>query len=244
MKIINSSINIDGIIIPVEVFKELRMDVRTVMRKDKIIIRLPIYYSKSDIKNTLKNAEKWVHSNFKKNDSLKMNYILKEFQSGDQLNINGETFILDIKEHNINNYRAELNKNIIRIAIPLGAEKHEKKESLVYLQSRIVGQYFLPEIEKRIEELNNKFFKVKINGIRMKYNKTNWGSRSAKSNINISTRLLFAPKDVQDYVFIHELAHFIEMNHSKKFWEIVGNVMPDYREKELWLKKNGSKCDF
>ena len=77
MKIINSSINIDGIIIPVEVFKELRMDVRTVMRKDKIIIRLPIYYGKSDIKNTLKNAEKWVHSNFKKNDSLKINYILK-----------------------------------------------------------------------------------------------------------------------------------------------------------------------
>ena len=78
----------------------------------------------------------------------------------------------------------------------------------------------------------------------MKYNKTNWGSRSTKNNINISTRLLFAPKDVQEYVFIHELAHFFEMNHSKRFWDIVGKIMPDYKEKERWLKINNAKCDF
>ena len=108
----------------------------------------------------------------------------------------------------------------------------------------MTGQYFLPEVIKRIEELNKKYFSVNINGVKLKYNKSNWGSRSVRNNINISTRLLFAPKDVQDYVFIHELAHFIEMNHSKRFWEIVKKIIPDYKEKELWLKKNGSKCDF
>ena len=62
--------------------------------------------------------------------------------------------------------------------------------------------------------------------------------------MNLSTRLLFAPKDVIDYVIIHELAHLYEMNHSKKFWNIVSQVMPNYKEKEKWLSKNGRLCDF
>jgi len=64
------------------------------------------------------------------------------------------------------------------------------------------------------------------------------------NNINLSTRLLFAPPPVIDYVIIHELTHLIEMNHSSKFWNIVKSIMPDYKQKEKWLKKNGKFCDF
>jgi predicted metal-dependent hydrolase len=78
----------------------------------------------------------------------------------------------------------------------------------------------------------------------LKYNQTNWGSCSTRGNINLSTRLLFAPDDVIDYVIIHELAHLLEMNHSNRFWNIVKKAMPEYREKEVWLKKNGHLCDF
>jgi len=34
------------------------------------------------------------------------------------------------------------------------------------------------------------------------------------------------------------------MNHSAKFWKIVKGIMPNYKEKEKWLKVNGAKCDF
>jgi hypothetical protein len=56
--------------------------------------------------------------------------------------------------------------------------------------------------------------------------------------------LLFAPQPVIDYVIIHELAHLLEFNHSDRFWEIVGKVMPDYEKKERWLKDNFHACDF
>ena len=78
----------------------------------------------------------------------------------------------------------------------------------------------------------------------MKYNHSNWGSCSSKGNINLSTRLLFAPDDVIDYVIIHELAHRIEMNHSPRFWKLVSDAMPDYKEKEKWLKVHGGKLGF
>ena len=53
-----------------------------------------------------------------------------------------------------------------------------------------------------------------------------------------------APKDIRDYVFIHELAHLQEMNHSSRFWNLVANAMPDYEQKELWLDTKGLNCDF
>ncbi|MGE5355329.1 MAG: M48 family metallopeptidase [Deltaproteobacteria bacterium] len=243
-KIINSTLKVDEILVPVEVYREFRMDVRTAIKLDKVIIRLPLHYGNADIKKTIRYAEDWVKVHFQKNTALKNRFIIKEHNNGDELLINGVKFILEIKESDIDNYRAKLDKNIIKIEIPYNANILEKKEALVYLQSRIVGQYFLDEIKTRIEILNNKHFKVKINDIKMKYNKTNWGSRSGQGNINICTRLLFAPKEVQDYVFVHELAHFFEMNHSEKFWRIVEKVVPDYKQKEKWLKLNSRKCDF
>lgn len=243
-KIINSQVNIEGVVIPIEVFREFRIDVRMAMRHDKIIVRIPLHYGKSDLKKTIEQAKEWVKVHFNKNSNLKSRYEIKEYKSGEELVINGTTFKIEINECHISNFKAELNEKIIQINIPKDSEKLERKEAIVYLLSKIAGQYFLSEVTERIYDLNKKHFRVKINDVKMKYNKTNWGSRSTKNNINISTRLLFAPKDVQEYVFIHELAHFFEMNHSKRFWDIVSKIMPDYKEKERWLKINSAKCDF
>ena len=112
------------------------------------------------------------------------------------------------------------------------------------LLSRVCAQLFLPDVTRRVHEINDKCFHKDIKSVNLKYNTSNWGSCSSANNVNLSTRLLFAPKDVIDYVIIHELAHLYEMNHSKKFWDIVGQVMPNYKEKEKWLSENGRLCDF
>lgn len=69
--------------------------------------------------------------------------------------------------------------------------------------------------------------------------KTRWGSCSSKGNLNFNWRLLLAPVPVLDYVIVHELAHRREMNHSKRFWDIVGETMPDYETHRRWLRDHG-----
>lgn len=69
--------------------------------------------------------------------------------------------------------------------------------------------------------------------------KTRWGSCSAAGNLNFHWKLILMPPEVLDYVVVHELAHRKEMNHSPAFWEQVGRVLPDYKERRRWLKQYG-----
>ena len=80
-----------------------------------------------------------------------------------------------------------------------------------------------------------------VNQVRIKNQKTMWGSCSSKNNINLNYLLLMAPMKVIDYVIIHELVHTIHRNHSIDFWSSVESIMPDYKEHKLWLKVNGYK---
>ena len=75
--------------------------------------------------------------------------------------------------------------------------------------------------------------------ISIRHQKTRWGSCSSKGNLNFNCLLMLAPEDIRDYVVVHELCHRKEMNHSRRFWAEVARVVPDYKEKERWLKENG-----
>jgi predicted metal-dependent hydrolase len=80
-----------------------------------------------------------------------------------------------------------------------------------------------------------------VNQVRIKNQKTMWGSCSSKNNINLNYLLLMAPMGVIDYVIVHELVHTIHRNHSNDFWDSVESIMPEFQEHKRWLKKNGYK---
>lgn len=67
-----------------------------------------------------------------------------------------------------------------------------------------------------------------------------WGSCSANGWLSFSWRLVLAPPMVLDYLAAHEVAHLKEMNHSRRYWRIVEEMFPRWREAEAWLKRNGT----
>ena len=76
--------------------------------------------------------------------------------------------------------------------------------------------------------------------VRISSAKTRWGSCSAKGNLNFNALLMLMPKEVIDYVVVHELCHLREMNHSDRFYREIARVMPDYEERQRWLRENGA----
>ena len=89
-------------------------------------------------------------------------------------------------------------------------------------------------IEKSIEKYSRTLH-VMPNKVRIKDIKYAWGSCSSKRNITINLKLANKGEKVIEYVVLHEMCHLREMNHSKKFWDLVEKNMNDYKiyKKEL-----------
>lgn len=79
---------------------------------------------------------------------------------------------------------------------------------------------------------------LKYNNIRVKDQKTLWGSCSEKGNLNFNWKLIMTPPPVMDYIIIHELAHLVHPDHSPRFWNLVSCFCPRFHRHKTWLRNN------
>jgi predicted metal-dependent hydrolase len=78
-------------------------------------------------------------------------------------------------------------------------------------------------------------------GLRLRDTRSRWGSCSSDGYLMYSWRLVMAPRDVLNYVAAHEVAHLVEMNHSKSFWTVVHDIYGDYEKPRDWLRSSGNQ---
>ena len=237
-------LEIDGIKYLVKIHYENRSNSRVSIRRTAINIRIPSFLSSAKKNEQLEKMKTWAKNKIMKNPEKFRLKPQKEYKNGDILKIGDEEFALRIEFKDKKGSSARPMGNTIKLSISDNLSKEEQNNHISSLISRCIAYKRLPKLQEKIYELNGKHFNRKINKIFFKHNKSNWGSCSNAGNINISTRLLFAPDEVLEYVCIHELAHLIEQNHSDRFWTLVETAMPDYVEKERWLKENGNLCRF
>lgn len=125
--------------------------------------------------------------------------------------------------------------------LAIAEEKRLRLESAGMLTKEELGELarqaaeFLPERVRYFAERIG----VTYGRITVRSQKSKWGSCSGKGNLNFNCLMMLTPPEVRDYLIVHELCHRREMNHSPRFWAEVERVLPDYRERERWLKQNG-----
>ena len=91
-------------------------------------------------------------------------------------------------------------------------------------------------VENRISYFN-KFYNFEINRVAIKNTSTRWGSCSSKANLNFNYKIIYLGPELADYLIVHELCHLGQMNHSKKFWDLVSKTIPDYAKINKELKR-------
>lgn len=105
-----------------------------------------------------------------------------------------------------------------------------------------LSKYYMEKLKSYLDESLNRYSKhmgVKFKDVKITQTKTTWGTCNTGKQLTFNLRLAMAPKGVIDYVVVHELAHLKHMNHDRSFWNTVGKVLPDYKERQGYLKKFG-----
>ena len=82
---------------------------------------------------------------------------------------------------------------------------------------------------------------VKIKRVSIRDQASRWGSCSTTGVLSYSWRLILAPPFVLDYLAAHEVAHLVEMNHSRAFWRLVMRICPNVARAKIWLDSHGSE---
>jgi hypothetical protein len=103
----------------------------------------------------------------------------------------------------------------------------------VHAHLRRLAEQELPPRTRELAGLHG----LTIRRVTVRAQKTRWGSCSARGTISLNWRLIQAPPFVLDYLIVHELMHLRQMNHSARYWKLVDDAFPRYREAEAWLKK-------
>lgn len=109
--------------------------------------------------------------------------------------------------------------------------REETRESLARFLISLLRDVIRSQVERYAAQLQMPLPVVKCSRARKRWGYCNW-----KGEIGFSWPLVFCPREVIAYVVVHELCHIRNMSHNKAFWKSVAQVLPDYRERENWLK--------
>lgn len=119
----------------------------------------------------------------------------------------------------------------------------ELKKNQIYPRKILTAKDYQKEkrraqkiIKERVSYLG-RLYGFEFKKISIRSQRTRWGSCSQAGNLNFNYKLIYLPDKIIDYVIVHELCHLDEFNHSRRFWFLVSEIIPDYRILRRELKE-------
>ena len=175
---------------------------------------IPYWYSENDLNHLLSSNSEWIKKNLEKIAKVEDSFLF--FGSQIEVLINNLSF-------RKNYYFYFDNKKQLTVIVP--EENVLTKNELYHIWLKKEAQHYIPQ---RVSELAKKYG-FEFNRVTIREQKSRWGSCSSKKNLSFNSKLLYFNHRIIDYELIHELCHLKEMNHSKRFWNLVNEIMPDYK---------------
>jgi predicted metal-dependent hydrolase len=195
---------------------------------DGLVVHAPKRIFEFQLHQILAEKAKWIMD---KLEARKLNFVPPlEWIDGELLQLHGNLVELSIMQHS-KNKQPELHNNVLTLALPEANNHEVVKRKVIQWYKKQAMQDF----SRRLEILAAKLG-VKTPPLALSNAQSRWGSCSSRGDVRLNWRLLQAPPHIINYVICHELAHLKEMNHSAKFWAIVGQLFPDYKHVEKELK--------
>lgn len=118
-------------------------------------------------------------------------------------------------------------------------ERTSVRNALEHLYRTEARDHFTRRADHFADEMD-----VEYDSIELRNQRTRWGSCSTTGTLSLNWRLMMARPAAIDYVIVHELAHLRETNHSRTFWSLVAEQVPEYEREISWLEDNSARLVF
>lgn len=211
------------------------------MTADKIEVVAPLRVSARKIHAFVTSQQDWVVAATDKMEAnrQKISRLSPEvYADGVAVPFQGKQTRIKLKSHVLKKVKIEFNEQHFHIYLPAGYEGENNSE--------LIRLSLIDWMKKQAHKSVNSFvalhthrYNLTPRSIKIKTQRSRWGSCGIHNDINLNWLLMLAPPEVMEYVVVHELCHIKERNHSARFWQLVAAHLPDYQSQRNWLKQNG-----
>ena len=211
-----------------EIVRSKRKTLTIIVKNDgSVIVRAPMRTPEIAIRIFVEQHRAWIE---KKQTQIRAAVVMppKQYAPGEVFMFLGKSYPLEI----VKRQKKEL---VLEESFKLAESASERAKIVFERWYREQAKKILPE---RVDFYVNQYG-FQYQGIKITSAKTRWGSCSSRGSLNFSWRLMQAPLGQVDYVVVHELVHTVHHNHSRRFWKKVERIMPDFKQRKTWLRKNG-----
>lgn len=201
-------------------------------------VMVPATLSDQKIDELVKRKSRWIRNKIAQFQEIQRNSKEKEYVSGESFTYLGRNYRLKVVTGDPEENPVKLMNGKFYVHIP----DYVTKEERVELVKNQLSIWYQEHAVTRLREKVRRYAKqmgVDPHSVGIKGYKSRWGSCHSDGRVYFNWRIIVAPHSIVDYVVVHELCHLVHHDHSKKFWKLLGTIIPDYAERKEWLKVNG-----
>lgn len=215
-------------IITYTVDKNINNNLCISVQNGEVVVQAPWYFSRNQIQEIVEEKRRWILEKIKEYETKKEEYINTGI-----VKILGENYSINIRYKSIKTLTVNVEDGTIKIELPNKYKKVQKEELLNLLIEKIYNVVAEREIEGAMEKTRKLlgYAPEDYEIIRMK---NTLGKCSEDKKITINPDIVKYKQEIIDYVVLHEFAHLKYKTHSKRFYEIVKEYVPNY---EVYVKE-------
>jgi len=217
------------------------------VKNKKIIVRAPLFLGRRHIEKFLEAKSAWIKTHLKLSPPKDLG---KKFADGEEFIVLGKKYQLKLilsSKKGINPVRERDRR--IRQGLEIFSDRVKVSDGNIIVKAadlnpkyvrKLIENFYISVLRGEVETICARYkdeFGIAGRRILLKFYRSKWGSCSAKNCLSFNAKLAQAPKEVIEYVVVHELAHLKIKNHSRNFWATVSRFCPDYKSSRAYLNK-------
>lgn len=216
----------------------------TIERDGSLTVRSPLFVPSDEIQGFVSDKRIWIQQKLSEKALVRREKPKREFVNGQGFLYLGRSYRLRY----VNGNRASMSpKKRQGQALSLRNGYFELDEARRDKAKRDFISWYMRKTEDKLRERIPRYdtrIGVKVERFRVSTLGHRWASLGRNKVINFNWRSVMAPIWVFDYILVHEMVHMLEKPHSKRFWQIISRVIPDYEDHVRWLTENGRELDL